>query len=94
LLTLAGYRRAEINGEGVTGKEADPYPVKIPGIEKPIPSTKVGKYLNDDFWYYYGVYKNCKAFGPPHGGAWIHEPRWVLYLVRFFDDLTGSYGNV
>jgi hypothetical protein len=91
---LLGYRKLE--SEIPTGYKAtksdDPYPVDIFGEDKPISDSKIGSYLNDDFYFYLNIYKNTKSFGIPHlYTSWLDAPRWLLQLMSLFDDITHEY---
>jgi hypothetical protein len=94
-LHLTGYRRIEGEDETPGGhstlkSDEDPYPIMIRGIEKPIPSNKIGKYLTSDFYYYLRIYKNVKNYGLPYQ-SWLDAPRWMLDLVDKFDSVTEEF---
>jgi hypothetical protein len=90
-----GYRQFEKDkkdiptGYKVTSKN-DPYPVEV-FSEKTIPDTKIGEYLNSEFYYYLNIYKNIKSFGLPYPNSWLDNPHWLLSLVFLFDDIGIEY---
>lgn len=63
----------------------DPYPINIPGREKPILSYKVEEYVNEEFIYYYNFYLSCKHAGLPFNKDWTEIPTWVTQLIVTFD---------
>ena len=63
----------------------DPFPVELPGEEKPVISSKIGEYVNSEFLYYYQVYSNTKHCGQPLAGAWTDWPGWIPQLMSHFD---------
>jgi hypothetical protein len=60
------------------------------GISKPIPSNKIGTYLNDSFYYYLNIYKNIKRFGLPYDN-WTLSPKWLLKMIDVFDEIQNEY---
>ena len=66
--------------------EAEPWPIVLPGEAKPLSSTKVGEYVNDELFYYAEFYSNFKHAGPPFSGGWAEWPQWCLQIIRAFDD--------
>jgi hypothetical protein len=78
------------------GDEGDPFPVALPGGGKAILSTKIGSYLDAEFWHYYQIYINTKHCGPPFSGGWAGWPPWLCQLVCHFDgavDLARSHNE-
>jgi hypothetical protein len=90
-----GYRKIENDSEIpqnyslLKEKEDDPYPITVFGLNKPISSNKLSKYLTPEFYYYVGIYKNIKNYGLPYN--WLFAPRWLLDLVDRFDDISDEY---
>jgi hypothetical protein len=64
----------------------DPWPVVLPGEDKPLPSNKIGDYVNGEFFHYYQFYINTKHAGPPFAGGWTEWPAWVAQLLTYFDN--------
>ncbi|MDR2923445.1 MAG: hypothetical protein LBU85_08915 [Treponema sp.] len=64
----------------------EPFPVIVPGREKPISSKDVTKYVNSELIHYYNLYANIKLFGNPLQCSWMDLPLWVIQLVRIFDN--------
>jgi hypothetical protein len=60
------------------------------GIDKPISSNKIHKYLNEEFYHYLTIYKNIKNYGLPFK-SWYDSPSWLLNLVDIFDDIKEEY---
>jgi hypothetical protein len=60
------------------------------GIDKPISSNKIHKYLNEEFYHYLTIYKNIKNYGLPYIN-WFFAPEWLLNLIDFFDDIKEEY---
>ena len=48
-------------------------------------SYKVEDYVNDEFFYYYQFYTNCKHSGQPFAGGWTEWPPWAVQLMTEFD---------
>jgi len=63
----------------------EPWPLELPGEEKPVFSTKIGEYINREFWHYYQFYINTKHCGPPFASGWTEWPAWVPQLIAHFD---------
>jgi len=76
-LRLLGYDKNEDIG--------DPFPVIIPGEDKPIPSSKIEDYVNEDLYHYYEFYIYCKHAGAPYSGGWLEYPPWIPQLLTYFD---------
>jgi len=64
----------------------DPWPITLPGEEKPISSSKIGGYINEDFGYYYQFYTKTKHAGAPLSGGWTEWPAWIPQLISYFDN--------
>jgi hypothetical protein len=54
-------------------------------MENPLPSTKVGEYVNSELLYYAEFFANFKHAGPPFSEGWAEWPAWCLQLIRAFD---------
>jgi hypothetical protein len=97
-LYLTGYRKLESDNEVpadhslLKEKEDDPYPITIFGLNKPISSNKISKYLNEEFYHYLNIYKNTKKFGLPYDN-WFYAPHWLLNLIDRFDDINEEYNR-
>jgi hypothetical protein len=96
-LYLAGYRKIESDNEvpqnySLLKDDDDPYPVSVFGISKPIPSNKIGKYLNSEFYHYLEIYKNIKNYGLPYK-SFLDAPKWLLNLIDRFDTITEEYNR-
>jgi len=88
-----GYRRLEKDGgSDGTGAAAndDPHPVQIFGEAKPIPDTKLGRYLCGGFFYYVNVYENNKMFGLPFRD-WTEMPEWMTEMHKMFARIENEY---
>lgn len=74
---------------GVTKNDGfgDPYPVIVPGLSKPVVSTRVEDYVNGEFWFYYDFYVSFKHAGPPWACGWLDWPPWVPRLIAVFDNI-------
>jgi hypothetical protein len=91
-----GYRKIENDTEipldySVLKEKEDPYPVLVFGLSKPLSSNKISNYLTPGFYYYVDIYRNIQSFGLPLNGTWLDNPKWVLTLVHFFDDINEEY---
>jgi hypothetical protein len=73
-------------------KNDDPYPITVFGLNKPISSSKIGTYLNAEFYHYLTIYKNIKRYGLPYDN-WFNAPHWLLNLVDAFDSVTEEYAR-
>ncbi|MDR1390671.1 MAG: hypothetical protein LBJ31_11940 [Treponema sp.] len=60
------------------------------GVEKPVPSNKIGEYVNYEFWHYYHFYTKCKSAGPPLPYGWLDWPVWIVQLMTHFDAVLKS----
>jgi hypothetical protein len=49
-------------------------------------SAKIGKYLNEEFFYYYDIYTNHRHLGAPFDGGWTEYPQWYCQLISWFDN--------
>ncbi|MDR0527691.1 MAG: hypothetical protein LBG79_07755 [Spirochaetaceae bacterium] len=72
-------------GETKNSGSGDPYPVIVPGLAKPVNSTKVEDYVNNEFWFYYEFYISCKHAGQPWACGWLDWPPWSVQLTTAFD---------
>lgn len=70
---------------GHTESDAEPWPIIIPGEKKPLPSTKVNEYVNEELFYYAEFYSNYKHSGSPFSGGWVEWPLWCVQIIRAFD---------
>jgi hypothetical protein len=90
-----GYRRLDDDEGGKNIKTSDtdnePFPVIVFGLNKPVSSNKIGKYLTGSFYYYLDIYKNINRFGLPFD-KWTDSPQWLLKLVDMFDEIKDEYG--
>ncbi len=59
----------------------------VPGLEKPVASTKVEEYVNEEFLLYYDFYTSFRHAGPPWAAGWLEWPPWVPRLVAVFDGI-------
>jgi hypothetical protein len=66
---------------------SDPWPVTLPGEDKPVRSDRVEEYVNDEFFYYYNFYTNCKHAGNPWNTGWLDWPPWTVQLMSVFDGI-------
>jgi hypothetical protein len=66
---------------------ADPWPVRLPGEEKPVSSARVEEYVNGEFFYYYNFFSNCKHAGSPWPSGWLDWPPWTVQLMTAFDGI-------
>jgi hypothetical protein len=92
---LTGYRKLESDNEVPTNysllkDENDPYPITIFGLNKPISSNKINKYLNSEFYHYLMIYKNIKNYGLPYK-TFFDAPTWLLNLIDKFDSINEEY---
>jgi hypothetical protein len=71
----------------------DPWPVVLPGEEKPLPSNKIGEYVTGEFWHYYQFYINTKHCGLPFAAGWTDWPAWVPQLISHFDSVIEQVRN-
>jgi hypothetical protein len=62
------------------------------GLENPVSSGKIGRYLTGKFYHYLELYKNIKRYGLPYRN-WLDAPRWLLKLVDRFDDVSEEYNR-
>jgi hypothetical protein len=90
-----GYRKAESdeapqNYSLLNEKEDDPYPVTVFGLNNPLSSNRISKYLTPEFYYYINIYRNIKSFGLPYNN-WIDSPKWLLDLINRFDDISEEF---
>ena len=72
------------------GSGDDPFAVTLPGESRPVKSSDIGKYVNNEFFYYYKFYLNCKHSGPPLPGGWAEWPPWVCQLLLHFDNAVDT----
>jgi len=63
----------------------DPWPIVVPGGDRPLSSNKIGEYVNGEFFHYYRFYLNTKHCGPPFAPGWTEWPAWVCQLIARFD---------
>ena len=68
----------------------DPWPIVLPGEEKPISSSKIGEHVNSELIYYWKIYQNTKCSGPPLPSGWIEWPAWLPQLILHFDNAIES----
>jgi hypothetical protein len=93
-----GYRKIESDNEVPTNysllkeKNDDPYPITVFGLNKPISSNKISKYLNTEFYHYLTIYKNTKNYGLPYDN-WLDAPHWLLHLIDKFDSINEEYSR-
>jgi len=83
---LTGYRKLEEENIPSGYKAAatdDPYPISLFNEAKTIPDNKIGKYLNQDFFYYVNIYENNKTFGNLYK-SWLDMPHWLIQLHKLF----------
>ena len=64
----------------------DPWPVIVPGEEKPVSSAKIGEYITSELLFYHRFYLNTKHCGPPFSAGWTSWPPWVPQLIMHFDN--------
>ena len=64
----------------------EPFPVQVPGEDKPIPSSKIGDYIDAEFFHYYNFYTYTKHAGAPMSGGWLEYPEWIPQLLANFDN--------
>ena len=69
---------------------SDPYPVNIFNENKPIPDSKIGDYINDEFNYYLNIYENNKMFGLPYKN-WFEMPKWLIDLHKLFNQIEAEF---
>ena len=74
-----------LQGETENSGGDDPFPLPLPGEAKPVLSSDVEKYVNEELFFYYRFYLDCKHSGPPFGGGWTEWPPWACQLLRHFD---------
>jgi hypothetical protein len=95
-LHLIGYKKIESDTETPadysTVKDDDPYPIIVFGLNKPVSSNKIGRYLNSEFYHYLKIYKNIKNYGLPYDN-WLNAPKWILDLIDKFDSVTEEYNR-
>ena len=72
-------------GETENTSGDDPWPVMVPGEDSPVLSSKIGEYVNAEFYHYWQFYINTKHAGPPFAGGWTEWPPWVPELLARFD---------
>lgn len=93
---MVGHRKIESDDDVPQNhsllKDDDPYPIVVFGIKKPVPSTKIGKYLNSEFFHYLSIYKNVKNYGLPYK-TFLDAPQWLLDLIDKFDAVTEEYNR-
>ena len=65
---------------------ADPWPINLPGENKPVRSDRIEEYLTNEFWHYYQFYINTKHCGQPYSCGWIEWPGWIPQLLSHFDN--------
>jgi hypothetical protein len=92
-----GYRKIESDNEvpvdySLLKEKDDPYPITVFGLNKPVSSSKISKYLNAEFYYYLNIYKNIKKYGLPYNN-WLSAPHWLLNLIEKFDSVTEEYNR-
>jgi hypothetical protein len=58
--------------------------------EKTISDSKIGNYLNSEFYHYLMIYKNVKSFGLPYHN-WLDSPKWLILLIHLFDEINEEY---
>jgi len=66
----------------------DPWPVILPGEEKPVSSARIGEYITDELLYYYNFYLTTKKCGNPLASGWTNWPPWMHQLVLRFDNVV------
>ena len=71
----------------------EPWPIIVPGEDKPIRSDKVNEMFDDAFWFYQNFYMTCRENGRPWGNGWINEPGWVPQLITHFNLATKQIEN-
>jgi hypothetical protein len=79
-----------LSGKTENDDSGEPWPIVVPGIPKPVPSNRVGEYVNHEFWYYYEFYTRCKSAGPPFPAGWTEWPPWIPQLLAAFDPVLES----
>jgi len=70
----------------------DPYPINIFNENNPIPDSKIGNYINDEFNYYLSIYENNKMFGFPYKN-WFEMPKWLIDLHKLFNQIEIEFEN-
>ena len=73
---------------GHTRADAEPWPIMLPGEAKPLSSTKIADYVNEELWYYVKFYSDFKHCGPPFAGGWTEWPPWCTQIITAFDRAT------
>jgi hypothetical protein len=63
----------------------EPWPVIVPGEDKPVSSCKIGEYVNAELCHYWQFYTNTKHAGLPFAEGWTQWPAWVPQLLAHFD---------
>jgi hypothetical protein len=63
---------------------ADPWPVEVPGEEKPVSSARIEEFVNEEFFYYYNFFTNCKRLGNPYPSGWLDWPPWTVQIMTAF----------
>lgn len=91
-----GYRRHEEGeslkvGERVTEKD-DPYPVSVYGEDRPVPDSRIGRYMDGDFFFYNGVAEKVRRYGLPYP-SWLDAPQWLLELCGDFERVDTEWEN-
>jgi len=74
----------------------EPWPISIPGIEKPIRSDKIKQYFDSAFWFYEDFYmktKHCANGNYNPQNPWTEWPEWIPQLITEFDNATDQIRN-
>jgi hypothetical protein len=96
-LYLMGYKKIESDNEVPTDysllkEKDDQYPITVFGLNKPISSNKISKYLNSEFYHYLTIYKNTKNYGLPYK-TFFDAPHWLLDLIDRFNTINEEYNR-
>ena len=70
---------------GYSTSDGEPWPIILPGEDKPINSCKVGEFVTGELLYYAEFYANYKHSGAPFNSGWVDWPVWCLQIIRAFD---------
>jgi len=87
-LLLLGHN--DFNGSDID-EFGEPWPVIIPGLDRPIRSDRVASYFDSSFWYYQDFYmktKHCSNGNYDPQRPWTEWPEWIPQLITEFDSAT------
>jgi hypothetical protein len=71
----------------------EPFPIVIPGLERPLRSDKIKELFDEAFWFYQDFYEKCRHSGPPLSGPWTEWPQWIPQLQQEFNNATEQIRN-